>query len=194
MVETSLGHVRAERTTLGKQGLWRFDLKAVMGSLLMGILMTLIVAFVGNRLDTALTGGAFPIFGGIAWTTMMGLSTLFFRLPGGIIAGLIQALINFALGFPLAIGYLLANTLGPIGYALVASRLSMEKSVHHLAALVAANVVGHLSVGLALYYILTLPVPVILLSSGVVATVSVIVGTVLTRQVAQAVQKAGVLD
>ena len=179
---------------LARTGFWRFDVRAIVGGVLFGIVMTLVLQ-VTDRADAALTGGAFLIFGGISWAAIMGISTLLCRQPGGVIAGLMQGVLAIVTGAsPLAITFPIVNAAGSLAYSLVAWKLSMNSWVHQLAAQIAGNVVGNALVSVGLFYILKLPVPVILLSSGVTAAVSVVGGTILTKLVADAANKSGLLD
>ncbi len=184
-----------ETTNLQRtQVFWRVDLKAIVGGVLLGLVMVLLVGL-GDRADTALTGGAFPVFGGVSWAAMMGISTLLFGQPGGIIAGLIQGFMDIATGAsPLAPIFPIVNAAGSVAYFLVARRLLMNRWSHHFLAQVVANLVGDALVAGGLYYILELPVDVILISSAVTAVASIIGGTILTRVVADAAAKSGVLD
>lgn len=176
------------------QGFWRFDLKAIVGGVFLGLVMVLLVGL-GDRADTALTGGAFPIFGGVSWAAMMGISTLLFGQPGGMIAGLIQGFMDIATGAsPLAPIFPIVNAAGSLAYFLVARRLLMNRWSHHFLAQVVANLVGDALVAVGLYYILDLPVDVILVSTGITAVASIIGGTILTRIVADAAARSGVLD
>ncbi len=173
---------------------WRFDIKAIVGGVFFGIVMVLLVGL-GDRADTALTGGAFLIFGGITWATVMGISTLLCKQPGGIIAGLMQGIMAIVLGAsPLAITFPVVNAAGSLAYSLVAWKLPMRSWAHHLIAQIAGNVVGNALVAIGLFYILNLPINIILLSSAVTAVVSIIGGTILTRLVADTVARSGVLD
>jgi len=176
------------------QAFWRFDLKAIVGGVFLGLVMVLLVGL-GDRADTALTGGAFPIFGGVSWATMMGISTLLFGQPGGMIAGLIQGFMDIATGAsPLAPIFPIVNAAGSLAYFLVARRLLMNRWSHHFLAQVVANLVGDALVAAGLYYILDLPVDVILVSTGITAVAGIIGGTILTRIVADAAARSGVLD
>ncbi len=156
--------------------------------------MVLLVGL-GDRADTALTGGAFPILGGVSWATMMGISTLLLGQPGGVIAGLIQGFMDIATGAsPLAPIFPVVNAAGSLAFSLVAWRLPMNRWSHCFLAQVAGNLVGDALVAAGLYYILELPVSVILASTGVTAVFSILDGTILTRLVAAAVARSGVLD
>lgn len=176
------------------QTFWRVDLKAIVGGVFLGLVMVLLVGL-GDRADTALSGGAFPIFGGVSWAAMMGISTLLLGQPGGIIAGLIQGFMDIATGAsPLAPIFPIVNAAGSLAYFLVARKMVMNRWSHHFIAQVVANLVGDALVAVGLYFILNLPVDVILVSSGVTAVVSIIGGTILTRIVADAAARSGVLD
>ncbi len=193
VVENSAKEVTANYPE-GTHRFWRVDLKAIVGGVFLGLVMVLLVGL-GDRADTALTGGAFPILGGVSWATMMGISTLLFGQPGGLIAGLIQGFMDIAMGAsPLASIFPVVNAAGSLAFSLVAWRLSMNHWSHYLLAQIVANLVGDALVAAGLYYILELPVDVILVSTGVTAVASTIGGTILTKLVAEAVTRSGVLD
>lgn len=175
-------------------GIWRFDTKAIVSGVFFGIVMVLLVG-VSDKADASLTGGAFLIFGGVTWATVMGISTLLCRQPGGMIAGVMEGIVAVMMGVsPLAPTFPIVNAAGSLAYSLVASRLSMSSWGHHLLAQIAANVVGNILISVGLFYILNLPVAVILISSGITASVSIIAGTILTKLVVETVNKSGVLD
>ncbi|MBI3979132.1 MAG: hypothetical protein HY331_13185 [Chloroflexi bacterium] len=175
-------------------GFWRLDSKALVGGVFFGIVMVLLVG-AGDRADTALTGGAFLIFGGISWATIMGISTLLCRQPGGVIAGLMEGIVAIAAGIsPLAVTFPIVNAAGSLAYSLVAWKLPMSSWGHHLLAQVAGNLVGNALVAVGLFAILQLPVGVILVSSGVTMVASIIGGTVVTKVVAETVARSGLLD
>ncbi|TAK33703.1 MAG: hypothetical protein EPO21_12135 [Chloroflexota bacterium] len=181
-------------TPLPRARFARFDTKAIIGGVFFGIVMVLVLQ-ITDRADVALTGGSFLIFGGISWAGIMGVSTLLCRQPGGVIAGLIQGVLAIVTGAsPLAPTFPIVNAAGSLAYSVVASRLSMNSWIHHVLAQAAGNIVGNLLVAVGLFYILHLPVEIIILSSGVTAVVSIIGGTLLTKLVSDAVAKSGVLD
>lgn len=187
--------VRPEASDSGRtRTFWRFDLRAIVGGVFFGLVMALLVGL-GDRADTALTGGAFPVFGGISWAAIMGISTLLLGQPAGIIAGLIQGFVDIATGAsPLAPIFPIVNAAGSFAFSLVAVKLSMKGWGHHFIAQLVGNVVGNILVGVGLYYILELPVEVIIVSNVVVIAAGTIGGTILTRVVTDAVGKSGVLD
>jgi hypothetical protein len=178
----------------GSASIWRFDTKAIVGGVLLGIVMVLLVG-ISDKADASITGGAFLIFGGITWATVMGVSTLLCRQPGGMIAGLMEGVVAIMMGVsPLAPTFPIVNAAGSLAYSLVASKLPMTGYGHHLLAQIAANLVGNALISVGLFYILSLPVPIILLSSGVTALAGTIIGTILTKIIADSVNRAGVLD
>ena len=173
---------------------WRFDLRAIVSGVFFGIVMVLLVGL-GDRADTTLTGGTFLIFGGITWAATMGVSTLLGRQPAGVIAGLIQGFVAIGLGAsPLAITFPVVNAAGSLAYALVAWKLPMKTWLHHLLAQIAGNLIGNVLVSVGLFYLLELPVEVILVSSAITFTVGTIGGTMLTKYISEAISKSGVLD
>lgn len=173
---------------------WRFDTKAIVGGVFFGIVMVLLVG-VSDKADATLSGGAFLIFGGITWATVMGISTLLCRQPAGVIAGLMEGIVAILAGAsPLAPTFPIVNAVGSLVYSLAAWKLPMRTWTHHLLAQIAANVVGNALVSVGLFYILNLPVGVILVSSGITALASIVGGTILTKLIADGVNKSGVLD
>ncbi len=173
--------------------LFRWDLKALVGSVLLGVLMTVVQA-VTERVDTALTGGSFVIFGAIGFYTIAALATLFFRLPGGIIAGEVSALIGVATATsPMAPWFIPTDFVFPVVYALVIWKLSMRSWSQHLL----ANAVGIWSSMLIILWglLVTIQLPLgIALTSYLVTSIAATVGaTILSYLLANAVDRSGAL-
>jgi hypothetical protein len=158
----------------------------------MGVLMVLVVGL-GDRIDASLTGGTLPIFGGVTWAITMALSALFFGLPGALIAGEIQAVIDLALGVPLAPAFMVANAVGPVAFILVSHRLPMRSHLHYLAALAPAVILGNLCVAAFLMFTLQVPVQVLLVSIPVVIAASLIAGVFAVRAIAEAIWRSRIL-
>lgn len=181
--------VTNERAT---KAFWRTDTKALVGAIVMGIAFVL-VQQIAHRLDS-LIWPTLIIIGGITWATFTGLITLIFRQPAGLIMGETQALIAVASGLsPVAAFFIPANGLGSLTYSLVAQRLSMEKWSHHFIAQLMTNVVGNICVGIGLYTILKLPLPVILISSSITSAAGTVGATILTKKLMGTLQKAGLI-
>jgi hypothetical protein len=119
---------------------------------------------------------------------------LIFGQPAGVIMGETQALIAIATGLsPLALFFIPANGLGSLAYSLVARGLTMEKWSHHLAAQILCNVVGNLCVCIGLLTILHLPLLVAVISSSITAAASIAGSTILTKLLADALRKSGLI-
>jgi hypothetical protein len=173
--------------------LWRTDTRALIGGVLLGVLMVLVVGM-GDRVDAVLSGGAFPIFGGIAWAVTMALSALLFGLPGALIAGEIQALMDVALGVPLAPAFFIANAVGPLVFILIAYRAGLRTYLHYLLALLLAIALGNLCVGVYLVLVLQAPVSAIALSLMGVTLISTAVSLWAVPSLARAIQRSHVLE
>jgi hypothetical protein len=174
--------------------LWRWDLKAIVGAVLFGVLMTVLGAVV-ERIDTALTGGTFVILGAVNFYTIAALSTLLFRLPGGIITGETNALIAVATGSsPLALWVIPTNGIFAILYALVAWKLKMDQWWHHLV----ANAIGvwgsMLFILWGLLATFNLPMNIALTSYAVTSIAGTIGATILSVLIARAVDRSRVLQ
>ncbi len=174
--------------------LWRWDLKSIVGGVLLGVLMTVLGQIV-ERLDTALTGGAFVVLGAVNFYTIASLSTLLFRLPGGVITGLTNAFIAIATGTsPMAPWFVPTNTLFAIVYALVAWRLPMNRWQHHLMATGIGVWVSMLIILWGLLVTIKLPINIALASYVVTSVAGTVGGAILTMLIANAVDKSRVLQ
>ncbi|MTI55917.1 hypothetical protein [Geosporobacter ferrireducens] len=170
----------------------RFDTKALVGAVLLGVVFVL-VQQIAHRID-AVINPASVIVGGVTWATFTGLVVLLFRQPAGIITAEIQAFIALATGLsPLAPFFIPANGLGSLAYSLVSWKLSMDKWSHHLLAQIVTNVLGNICVSIGLYVILKLPIPVIIVASGITTLAGVVGGTILTKVIYDNIVKSGVL-
>jgi len=70
----------------------------------------------------------------------------------------------------------------------------MDRLSHHFFAQTAGNVVGNGLVALGLFYMLQLPVEIILISVAVTTVAAIVGGTFLTRLVVDAAERSGLLD
>src|SRR5258707_7873443 len=85
----TLQGVAGEEQPLSRHQLqiFRFDARALVAGVILGVVMTIINAGILERIDTAMTGGTwFPLAGG-THSTLSVISGLFFRLPAGWIPG-----------------------------------------------------------------------------------------------------------
>lgn len=170
----------------------RFDTKALVGAVILGIVFVL-VQQIAHRID-ALINPANTLIGGVTWAMFTGLTVLLFKQPAGLITVEVQALVAVASGLsPLSVFFIPANGVASIGYSFVTWKCSMEKWSHHLLAQIVANVLGNIIVGIGLYVVLALPIPVILFSSFITTLAGVVGGTLLTKKVYDNINKSGVL-
>ncbi len=87
----------------------RTDTKGIVSSLMVSLVMIGILQF-GERLDTLLTGGLFPVSGRVISITMIGLGTMMYGVVGGLIVSEINPLIATATGTsPIAPFFFLTN-------------------------------------------------------------------------------------
>jgi hypothetical protein len=174
--------------------IWRWDLKAIVGSVLFGVLMTVLGSVV-ERVDTALTGGAFVILGAVNFYTIAALATLLFRLPGGIITGQTNALIAVATGSsPMAPWFIPTNAAFAVLYALVVWKMKMDQWWHHLVATAIGVWGSMLFILWGLLATLNLPMNIALTSYVVTSLAGTIGATILSVLIARAVDRSRVLQ
>jgi hypothetical protein len=174
--------------------LWRWDLVAIVGSVLLGVVMTVLAA-VMERVDTALTGGAFVILGAINFYTIAALATLLFRLPGGLIAGQTNAFIAVATGTsPMAPWFIPTNAAFAIIYALVIWKFRMDRWWHHLLANVLGVWLSMLIIAWGLLVTIELPLNIVVISYLVTSVAGSLGATVLSIVLANAVDRSRVLQ
>lgn len=180
-------------TTLkGTRKFTRMDTKALVGAVFLGIVFVL-VQQVAHRIDAMIMPSS-VIVGGVTWAIFTGLVVLLYEQPAGLITAELEAIIAIASGLsPLAVFFIPANGLASLVFSLVAWRFSMDKWTHHLLAQIASNVVGNICVGFGLSMVLHLPLPVILISSGITTLAGITGGTVLTKIIYDNVKKSGVV-
>lgn len=173
---------------------WRLDLKAIVASVLLGVLMTVLGAIM-ERLDAALTGGTFVILGAVNFYTWNALSSLFFRLPGGIITGLVNAFISFATAAsPMSAWFIPTNTLAALVFVLVAARMDMRHWWQHLVSNILAVWLSMLVILAGLLVTIKLPLNIALVSYIVTSIAGTVGGTILSVIIARAVDRSRVLQ
>ncbi|SHI22166.1 hypothetical protein [Desulfosporosinus lacus] len=173
--------------------IFRTDTKALVGSVIIGIVM-LIMMQVTGRID-AILDPTLLLLNGTCWAFFTGLIVLMYRQPAGIIAGVVEAVVAMATGYsPLGFFFLFANVIGSIVYSLISSRFSMEKLSHHIIAMLGAAVTGNLCVMVGLIYVFHLDWKIALLSSSITAFVGTIVAGILTKSIYGSLQKSALLQ
>lgn len=181
-----------EQNLVKSKTLFRTDTKALVGSVIIGIVF-LIMMQVTGRID-AILDPTLLLINGTCWAFFTGLIVLMYKQPAGIIAGLIEAIIAMISAYtPLAFFFIFANTIASIAYSLVVRKFSMEKLSHHLLAQLACNVTGNLCVMVGLIVVVHLPWQIALLSSALTATVGTIVAGLLTKSVYGSLKKSSLL-
>lgn len=87
----------------------RTDTKGIVSALMVSLVMIGILQF-GERLDTLLTGGLFPVSGRVISITMIGFGTMMYGVVGGLIVSEINPLIATATGTsPIAPFFFITN-------------------------------------------------------------------------------------
>jgi hypothetical protein len=178
-------------TLAQKNAFFRTDTKALVGSVILGIVFVIAcqaTGFVDNLLPTGKAG--MYLINGTCWAFFTGIIALLYRQPAGIIAGEVEAIISIWYS-PLWIAFVFANALGSLGVSLVARKYSMEKWSHHFLAQFACNVLGNAVVFVGLILIFNLPVKVALVESLIVIAVCWPCSTVLTKLTYDALKKSG---
>ena len=175
-----------------KEKLFRTDTKALVGSVIIGIVM-LIMMQVTGRIDAVLDP-TLLLFNGTCWAFFTGLIVLMYKQPAGIIAGLVEAFVAMATAYsPLAFFFIFANTVGSIAYSLISIGFSMKKLSHHILAMLGCTATGNFCVMLGLIYVLHLDWKVALVTSSITTLVGTIVAGILTKSVYEALQKSTLL-
>ncbi|RBP57214.1 hypothetical protein DES36_1316 [Alkalibaculum bacchi] len=173
-------------------GIFRTDTKALVGSVMVGILF-LIVMQVTGRID-AILDPTLLLFNGTCWAFFTGLIVLMYKQPAGIIAGLIEAVIAMVTSYtPIAFFFLFANTIASIAYSLVANKLSMEKLSHHFLAQLACTTTGNFCVFVGLVTVVHLPWQIALFSSALTSIVGTLGAGILTKSVYHSLKKSSLI-
>jgi hypothetical protein len=175
--------------------IFRFDAKALVAGVVLGVVMTIINAGILERVDTALTGGTwFPLAGG-THSTLSVLSGLFFRLPAGWITGETNALFAVITGStPVAWAFLINNAIYPIIVVLVSRVLSMRKWYHYVVLLAPAILVGYSPMIPATHSVFSLPWGVALKFQLLTDGAALVIAAVLAYLIAQAIARSRVAD
>lgn len=176
-----------------KKNVIRTDTKALVGSILMGIVFVIAgqaSGFIDNLLPTGKMG--MYLINGTVWATFTALIVLLYKQPAGIIAGLVQAVVSIWFS-PLWIAFVFANTIASIGVSIVISKFAMDKWGHYVVALLLCNVLGNIVVGIGLILIFQLPTNIAIIESAIVTLVCWPFSTILTKWMYENIKKSGLI-
>ncbi len=177
--------------TTKKNSIFRTDSKALVGSVILGIVFVIAcqaTGFVDNLMPWGKVG--MYLINGSVWALFTGIIALLYKQPAGIIAAEVEALIS-VLFSPLWICFIFANAISSAAMSVVASKLSMEKLWHHIVAQFFVNFLGNCVIGVGLVKIYSLPVKVAVIESLIVFAVCWVVASVLEKVVYDAIKKSG---
>jgi len=175
--------------------MFRFDAKALVAGVILGVVMTIINAGILERVDTALTGGTwFPLAGG-THATLSVISGLFFRLPAGWITGETNALFAVITGStPVSWAFLINNAIFPVIVVAVSRVLSMRKWYHYAVLLAPAILIGYAPMIPATYSVFHLTWGLAFKFQLLTDVAAFLIATVLAYLIAQAVARSRVAD
>ncbi|UWG98823.1 hypothetical protein LPY66_08555 [Dehalobacter sp. DCM] len=176
-----------------KNTFFRTDTKALVGSVLLGIVFVIAcqaTGFLDNLLPTGKAG--MYLINGTVWASFTALIVLLYKQPAGIIAGEVEAVISIWYS-PLWIAFIFANAIGSLAVSFVAARCSMEKWWHHILAMFLCNVLGNICVGIGLVIIFGVPVKVAVVESLIVIAVCWPLSTIITKVVYDSIKKSGLV-
>ena len=174
-----------------KSNVFRTDTKALVGSVILGIVFV-IACQVTGQIDNLFPWGKAGMFliNGTVWAFFTGLITLLYKQPAGIIAGEVEAIISIWYS-PLWLAFVFANAIGSIAVSLVAAKCSMEKWWHHIVAQFFVNFLGNCIICVGLVQIYNLPVNVAIIESLIIIAVCWPFSTIFTKLVYDKVKKSG---
>lgn len=180
-------------TQENSQGLsiFRTDTKALVGSVIMGIVFVICCqasGFVDNLLPTGKAG--MYLINGSVWAFFTGLIALVYRQPAGLIAAEVEALISIWYS-PLWVAFIFANAVASIAVSLVAKKLSMTKWWHHIVAQFFCTFSGNACLCVGLVQIYGLPINVAIIESLIIVAVTWPVATILTKVSYDMVKRSG---
>lgn len=172
-----------------------FTVKALVGGVILGVVMTIINAGIMERVDTALTGGTwFPFAGGTHSIVLM-LSIIFFGLPGAWLTGLTNALFAVITGStPVAAGFIFNNILYPIVGIFFTRMWSMRKWWHWFVALIPTVFIGYAPMTYFVRTIFDLPWLVTWQFQSLTNIAAIILAGIFGKLIAEAINKSGVVN
>jgi hypothetical protein len=172
---------------------WRVDTKALVGGVLLGIVLVL-VNQVATRLDAIVNPSA-GFVSGSATAIILGLTVRLFRQPAGLIAGEIQAIIAIVTATnPLAPAFLITNAVEALAYSAALRVWPQNTWLSHFLTQVAGNLFGDIVFMLAVIVLLHVPFEVALTAIILTFVVNLILSTIITKPLTDAVERSGVAD
>ncbi len=170
---------------------FRTDTKALVGSVILGIVFV-IACQVTGQIDNLFPWGKAGMYliNGTVWAFFTGIITLLYRQPAGIIAGEVEAIISIWYS-PLWLVFVFANAIGSIAVSAVAAKCSMEKWWHHIVAQFFCNFLGNCCICVGLVKIYGVPLNVAIIESLIIVAVCWPLSTIFTKLVYDKVKKSG---
>ena len=172
-----------------------FRVKALVGGVILGVVMTIVNAGIMERVDTALTGGTwFPFAGGTHSIVSM-LSAIFFGLPGAWITGLTNATFAYTTGStPVAAGFLFNNLVYPIVATFLTRQLSMRKWWHWFLGLIPIVFIGYAPMTYFVHTVFDLPWSVTIRFQTFTNIAAIILAAIFGKLIAENIRKSGVVN
>lgn len=184
-----------EPLSIAQHRYFDFRVKSLVGGVVLGVVMTIINAGIMERVDTALTGGAwFPLAGGTHSTVLM-LSIIFFGLPGAWITGLTNALFAVVTGStPVAMGFVFNNLVYPAVGILFTRRLSMRRWWHWYVTLLPTVFIGYAPMTYFVHTVFGLPWRAAIQFQSYTNIAAVILAGIIGKLIAEGVRKSAVVN
>lgn len=182
------------QVSLKGNSFFRTDTKALVGSVILGIVFVICcqaAGFVDNLLPTGKAG--MYLINGSVWAFFTGLIALVYRQPAGLIAAEVEAIISIWYS-PLWVCFIFANAVASLAVSLVAKKLAMTKWWHHIVAQFLCNFLGNCFICIGLVQIYGLPVKVAIIESLIIVAVCWPVSTILTKISYDTVKRSGLAN
>lgn len=184
-----------EPISIAQYKYFNFSVKALVGGVILGVVMTIVNAGIMERVDTSLTGGTwFPFAGGTHSIVSM-LSIIFFGLPGAWITGLTNALFAVVTGStPVAAGFIFNNLVYPVVGVYLTRRFSMRKWWHWFVVLIPTVFIGYAPMTYFVHTIFQLPWDVTIQFQVYTNIASIILAAIAGKLIAEGIRKSGVVN
>lgn len=179
--------------TTKNKSFWRTDSKALIGSVILGVVMVLAsqaAGVVDNLLPTGKAG--MLIVNGAVWAIFTGLVPLIYKQPAGLITSVLEALLSIFYS-PLWISIIFANVVCSLLASFVAQKFEMDKLSHHFIAQFFVNYIGNIFICIGLVKIFGAPLKVAVIESLIVATVDWVVASIATKYMYDGIKKSGLV-